>query len=604
MTLKIPGYPTEQFLMAIQSPSSFKHLPPLQLPSNHLIRDVEALQRSIVERSGLKPGVYSSLDSEVYHKVKFVYDELIRSLLDEISGLDIVDLTLALYERLERTLGHINKRKYESIPDMLVVGGPRSSGSLHQMWLTLSPFTEAIRWLIEIGVKAAGSSNTKVTDPQLARSIALAHNILLWDSTWEHIAYGVTPHKLTINVDFTIALGPTSQGMAAWEAYQEATAPWRRKSDLEWMNSALGKGVELATDGTDLLDEEPLNRAMKTDLGYDLDDWKNYSFGLIDSFDYHEYVKVVPKEEVRALLHRRWQVIPDTFESLLIDHSLSKETIAELTLDHIRPAEHARRDSRLFRRPVVLLEQDDGESICLYGIETLTAWTLRFQAQFLSGRIQLPRLSCAPSVKKAIGAIQSTIGNTFRDMVFARCSAMGLESIKEKGYVGTERIPPGTGFGPVDVFVVDRQFHRFVLVEVKDLDDPGIVPNKMKAELDSFRDNAGKLQKQVDWFTARVGSLKAEFGLSHADEYTVEGIIVVNRPRLWMYATEERLPVTTDEDFYELLTKGECLILPSVDVKPRLSASGLYLADGRRPAPTISVSRSRARVSAHSNIEG
>ena len=556
MTLTIPGYPTEQFLMAIGAPSSFEHLPPLQLPSIHLVREVEALQRSIVERSGLEPGVYSSLDRKVFQQVKFVYDELLRSLIEEISGLDVVDLSVALYERLERTLGHLNKQKYESIADLMLVGGSGSSDTLHRNWLTLSPFTEAIRWIIEIEIKICRSSDTKVTDWQLARTIALSRNILLWDGAWEHIAHGVAPHKLTINADFTIALALTNRGMAAWKAYQDAMVPLRKESDRQWMYSALAKGVNRTTDDTGTQDYELLNRSMKTELGYDLTDWKNYSLGLIDSFDYHEYVKVAPKEEARGLLQSRWQVLPETFESLLIDHSLSKQTIAELTLDQMRPAEHARRDSRLFRRPVVLLEQDDGESICLYGIESLMAWTPRFEAQFMSGRIQLPRLSCAPTVKKAIGAIQRTIGNTFRDMVFTRCSAMGLESIKEKGHVGTERIPPDTGFGPVDVFVVDRQFHRFVLVEVKDLDDPGIVPYKMKAELDSFRDSVDKLQKQADWFTARIGTLKTEFGLSLADEYTVEGIIVFNRPRLWMYATEERLPVTTDEDFYALMTKG------------------------------------------------
>ena len=57
MTLTIPGYPTEQFFMAIRSPSSFKHLPPLQLPSDHSLQDVEALQRPMVERSCLKPEV-------------------------------------------------------------------------------------------------------------------------------------------------------------------------------------------------------------------------------------------------------------------------------------------------------------------------------------------------------------------------------------------------------------------------------------------------------------------------------------------------------------------------------------------------------------------
>ena len=192
MTLTIPGYPTEQFLMAIRGPSSFEHLPPLQLPSIHLVREVEALQRSIVERSGLEPGVYSSLDREVFQQVKFVYDELLSSVLDQISGIDVVDLSVALYELLERTLGQINKRRYESIPDMLVVGSPHSSDTLHQMWLTWSPFTEAIRWLIEIGIKSCGPSGTKVTDWQLARSIALSRNILLWDRcvgtyrAWSH----------------------------------------------------------------------------------------------------------------------------------------------------------------------------------------------------------------------------------------------------------------------------------------------------------------------------------------------------------------------------------------------------------------------------------
>ena len=390
MTLTMPGYPTEQFLMAIRGPSSFEHLPPLQLPSIHLVREVEALQRSIVERSGLEPGVYSSLDREVFQQVKFVYDELLSSVLDQISGIDVVDLSVALYELLERTLGQINKRRYESIPDMLVVGSPHSSDTLHQMWLTWSPFTEAIRWLIEIGIKSCGPSGTKVTDWQLARSIALSRNILLWDSVWEHIAHGVTPHKLTINVDFTIALSPTVRGMAAWTAYQDAMVPWRKESDRQWMDSVLAKDVELTTDGTDMQDKELLNRAMKTELGYDLADWKNYSLGMINSFDYHEYIKVIPKAELLSLLQRRWQVSPETFESLLVDHSLSKQTIAELTLDQIRPAEHARRDSRLLRRPIVVLEQEHGEPICLYGVESLAAWTLKFEGQFLSGRIQIP----------------------------------------------------------------------------------------------------------------------------------------------------------------------------------------------------------------------
>ena len=581
MTLKIPGYSSDQFLMAIRSPSSFQHLPPLRTPSTHMIEDIEELQRSIVERSGLEPGAYSSLDRETYNRVEVVYNELLNLLLEEISGLDVGDLTFSLYEWLEETLGHINKRRYESIPDLLVAGSPRSSDSVHEMWLHLSPFTEAVRWLIEVAIKSCGVSHVRPTDEQLALIVALSRNILLWDGSWEHIAHGVLPHTLTVKPDFTTEFGPQPQGMAAWATYQKAIVPWRNELDRRWMLTVTSKDVEVTRAEAETLHYEHLDRAIEIELGYNLEDWRNYSLGLIDSFDYHEYIKAMPKEELSQFLQSKWRVSPETFESLLLDHSLSKQTISDLQLDQIRPAEHARRDSRLFRRPVVVLERGDGESICLYGIETVVAWTPRFEGQFLSGRIQFPRMSSTGPVKKAIGAIQRTIGDTFRDEVSQRCRAIGIDSVTEKDSAGTEHIPPGTGFGPVDVFAVDRQSRRFVLMEVKDLDDPGIVPKRMRTEMESFCRHVEKLQKQADWFTTRVEALKCEFGISATDEYTVEGVIVVNHPRLWMYAFQEPMPIVSDKDLFDLLMTGERLVTPPADMKPTLSGSGLYLPDGR-----------------------
>ena len=581
MTLTLPGYPSEQLPMAIHSPSSFQYLPPLRTPSTHVIKDIEALQRPIVEHSGLKPGVYSSLEPKTYKQVELVYNELLNLLIEEISGLDVVDLTLVLYEWLERTLGHISKRRYESIPDLLIAGSPRSSNNVHRMWQDLSQFTEAVRWLVEIAIKTCSTSHIRSTDDQVARLVAFSRSLFLWDGVWEHIWHGVLPHTLTVNSDFTMEFGPSPRGVAAWKAYEKAMAPWRNEMERQWMLSALAKDVDVTSIEAETRDYVQVDCAMETELGYNLKDWRNYSIGLIDSFDYHEYIKVMPKEELQAFLQSKWQVSPEAFESLLLDHSLSKQNGSELNLDQIRPAQHARRDSRLFRRPVVLLEQHNGESICLYGIESVVAWTPRFEGQFLSGRIQLSRLSSTGPVGKAIGAIQRTIGSTFRDKISQECMAMGVESVTEKDHAGSERIPPGTGFGPVDVFVVDRQSCRFVLVEVKDLDDPGIVPKKMRAEMESFQGNIEKLQKQVDWFTARIEALKREFGLSPSDEYAVEGVIAVNRPRLWMYASQEQLPILSDRDFFDLLTKGERLITPSADVTPTLSGSGLYLPDGR-----------------------
>ncbi len=99
--------------------------------------------------------------------------------------------------------------------------------------------------------------------------------------------------------------------------------------------------------------------------------------------------------------------------------------------------------------------------------------------------------------------------------------------------------------------------------------------------MDSFRGHVEKLQKQADWFTTRIEALKGEFGISTTDEYTVEGVIVVNHPRLWMYAFQEPMPIVTDKDLYDLLTAGERLVTPSADVIPTLSGRGLYLPDGR-----------------------
>ena len=579
MTLIIPGESSEQFLMAIRSPSSFQHLPPLQIPSPHMIRGVETLQQSIVERSGLKPGLYSSLNRETYKRVEVVYNELLAVLIEEISGLDVVDLTFALYEWLEVTLGHINKRRYESIPDLLIAAGPRASNRVHKMWQDLSPFTEAVRWLIEIAIKKCSNSHVCTTDGQIARLIALSRSLYLWDGVWEHIAHGVLPHTLEVKSDFTIEFGPDPRGMAALLAYEEAIVPWRNEHERKWMLSALAREVEATRTEVGSKDNARLDRAMETELGYNLKDWLNYSLGLIDSFDYHEYIKVMPKEELRAFLKSQRKVSPAAFESILLDHALSKESVSELSLDHIRPAEHARRDTRLFRRPVVLLEQYDGEPIFLYGLESVVTWTPRFEEQFSSGLIQLARVNDTGPVKKAIGYIQRTIGDYFRDDIFEKCREMGIESVKERDYAGNECIPSGVEFGPVDVLIVDRQSCRFVLVEVKNIADPGTVPKKMRSEMEGFLENIERLQRQADWFAVRIEALKNDFGLSPSEEYTLEGVIAINHPRLWMYASQESLPIVTDKDLFELLTKGERLVTPSAGVTPTLSGSGLYLPD-------------------------
>jgi hypothetical protein len=126
----------------------------------------------------------------------------------------------------------------------------------------------------------------------------------------------------------------------------------------------------------------------------------------------------------------------------------------------------------------------------------------------------------------------------------------------EKTKVAGESILQERGFGPVDVFVVDRQARRFILVEAKDVADEGPVPRFLKDEHAAFVEAMIKVQRQVGWFGARLDKLKSEYGIPLEEDYSLEGVMVVNSPRLWMYTMDEAMPVVDVKRFGENLKSG------------------------------------------------
>ena len=105
-----------------------------------------------------------------------------------------------------------------------------------------------------------------------------------------------------------------------------------------------------------------------------------------------------------------------------------------------------------------------------------------------------------------------------------------------------------------------RQFRRFVLVEAKDLADEGPVPRLLKYELGEFREAVANVREQVGWFRARLNELKSEYGIPLEEDYSVEGVVVVNSPRLWMYTTDEATPVVDVKCFVEILKSGNSFL--------------------------------------------
>ena len=498
-----------------------------------------------------------------FSQVEDVFAGLVDSLTKELSQIDAISLCRELYKTLEEFLGNLAKSKYQAVPHMALGLSAAPTMRRWDAWRHIAPLTEPIRWLIEMAVKYSDCDGLKPGNAKIDYLIVLASAIYEWDTVWEYIAHGIVPHQLIINADFTLTTRRTSRGIEATNAYRRALRPHLIAGDREWLGSVQPKRKQVSLEE---IAREPhfkaLDRALKEERGYRLTDYARLSCGLVDSFGPTDYWKITAESRLSTHLSREWQVRTDRLENLLVDYALSKETIADLGINELRPMEYARRDSRLFRRPLVALDQR-GKRLYLYGVETVIGSVRLFEELLTSGRLRLPTVKRDGPFKKATGRVQTTLGDTLRDHIFDKCVEEGFNSVREKDKAGSEQIPQGLGFGPVDVFVVDKIARRFVLVEAKNAADDGVVPRLMRAELRQFLNYVDKLRAQVEWFAKRMESLKAEYGIPSGETYSVEGVIVVNAPRVWIYSHTDPLPIVDDLEFFRILrTRAEFMTEP------------------------------------------
>ena len=556
--------------LVINVPSSFESLPDkLRLPPKIRFQEVEELRQKLIENSGMQPGTYWTLEREMFPQIRGVFDGLMNVLVDELSDLNALDLCVRLYGRHEEFLEYMLKSKYKSIPGYFNDGLVQQlSLSREQAWYRISPLTESIRWLIEIAVKFCKSSRgDRAGGKKLDQLIVLAYEIYQWDSVWENIAHRVIPHEITLDAGSSVTLAATPRGMRIRDANTRASKPGMIDDNRQWASDTLElSGEEITTEKADwmvdrvsaLPEYKILSGPLETERGYSIDNWLRFSYGLLDSFEAHKYFKVIRADKLASFLSSKWGVPPGRFENLLVDMALSKRLLANMDIDRLRPVEYARRDSRLLRRPVVVLKEH-GTRMCLYGIDTTNAGVKMFLDRLVTGRLNLPDMIDNGPLMSAIGKIQTNLGDELRDRVSERCTSNGFDNVKEKDCVGRERIPQGSGFGPVDVFVVDRQHQRFVLAEAKDVAVPGTVPVLMKNDRDEFLDFVSRLNKQVDWFRERLDALKSEFEISDGESYSIEGVIVVAQPRLWMSAHSDSLSILDIHNFMRKLKRGDRL---------------------------------------------
>ena len=205
-------------------------------------------------------------------------------------------------------------------------------------------------------------------------------------------------------------------------------------------------------------------------------------------------------------------------------------------------------------------------TFAIIGIETFIIGTQVFYDSAQYGALQMPSVRPGGRVKSAMGVLSAKIGDPFRDSIASRCIEMGFKAEKEWPLPRNKAHEP---VGPIDILVIDEKNRRFVLVEAKDLQSEGIVPNEMKGQRDRFlgtekQDDKGYirvLQDKEQAFTSnkewQCCQLKHKLKMDGLEDYTVEGVIVVFRPLFWPLFATEPLPILDDLEFYKRLQSGQ-----------------------------------------------
>ena len=540
----------------VSYPSSYASLPKLAVPDQSEIARVEEIKQSLVRKSGIKPGTYSEIGPELFAPIEDVFNGLIDALLSELSGVDAFDLCIRLYERNEEYLGYLSSSHFARAARQSISGVAESSMRTQQLWEQLSPYTESIRWLVEITVKCCQTQGERVTARKFDRLVELARAVLEWDTVWEHIHRNVLPHEITFDSDFTYAVKMTPRTEKIAQSYRMALAPNTAESEQEEFRRFQRCNREISPQETiDELAAMGLDPALTVEQGYSMSDWAKFYFGLIDSFAADEYRKVINLTSLESFLFRKFDLEPDRLPYLLTDFGLSKDTVSPIDIKRLRPAEHVRRDSRLFRRPVVVLNRGSSKQ-CIYGLETVYYGSRMILERLEYGLIDIVRQSKNKVLESAVGNLRRELGDVFEHTIADECRTLGYRYQPEKNRIKGIRMPQGQNFGPVDVFVVDREHKRFVLVEAKNVMDEGMNPKEMAKEKREFAGYISKLRSQFEWFTQHLNELQSEYRVPADESYSVEGVIVVNAPRAWMFAYDEPVPILDYINFFRRLARG------------------------------------------------
>ena len=509
-------------------------------PSRTSMDRSRSLLRQAMVDSGLSPGLYREPDTLDYTPLRAVHQRLCQRLEEEIKGFHISDLCKQLYHRYELILSH------------------------SALGLTASPLaTRALRSLMELAVKSCDAPGKPVNPNDCDNLWALAFHTIEWDSIWDQFSSPSFSQNIEIHKDYSLVQIPHRRAIKARVQYEQYLFNRRRIDRMHLNNLDLPPIKEIGRESLKamLVGDEfaELNECLVRDLGYGFVDY----LLLIDALSSVPMASPVCETDYRTLVlgcSRVYGMQSSTTAALLRDFALSRESVVDISSEDIFSVRTRHRDSRLIRRPILLLDQD-GRLTLLFGRESLLTASELFRDQVDFGRIPVDRWKSSDGVSHAFGEIQGVVGDRLRNAIAEECRrVVGQDHVSvEKGSISGVKSCPQ--IGGVDIFLVDKERQRFIAVEIKNSSVGMIEPVAMENEAREFlHDFLPTLRRKADWFRSNMRELKRECRIPIEEDYTMEEVIVVNQQRLWVLVHRSRLPILDDDEFLAKLGKGEVLL--------------------------------------------
>ena len=516
------------------------------LPSNASIDWASDVLSQTIKDSGLSPGIYRKREEVDYNKLIRIHHSLCEVIEGEVAGYSALDFCRILY------LWHEGVMRDEI------------------RWGPAAIVAQALRSLIELGLKSCDLSGAQADEKDCDYMLALAQVIVGWDFIWDQFSTELFSQEIVIGEDYSFSPQPLHQPYKAMQDYQQYISDKNRVDEFHRADSLTlpyedsePRSILLRIENEGLSE---LNACLQTEMGYSLVDYIRIVYALrnramIDDFDLVGLDRTKVTMECRDILS-----IPEPNSRALIeDFTLSARTLSEVPTTEIFSVRRRRRDSRLMRRPIVLIDSPP-HSVLMYGLRMLTEATELLWRHIRTGRIPVAGWSANKNIESVFGGIRSVIGAPLRDAIARDCEQIVGKGrvLVEKDYISGVKSDPD--LGPVDVFVVDDAHSRFILVEAKNSAPGGGTPQELRDERSEFLDEfLLKLRGKAAWFRAHVTELKREFRIPADKQYTVEEVIVVHRQRFWVVAEATRLPIIDSEEFQSKLAAGQRLLSDPVD---------------------------------------